>query len=89
MILNPTSLSRKVAFQMKKEDFELLSRFVAILHMNMRAFFSTSRPSAKEEKVRRELTTLLLRMVAQNCGDCELTTISPEVQETCLSMFRE
>ena len=76
MILNPTSLSRKVAFRVKKEDFDLLCRFVAILHINMRAFFSMNRFSVKEAKV-------------TNCGDCDLVAISPEVQEACLSMFRE
>ena len=84
MILNPTSLSRKVAFRVKKEDFDLLCRFVAILHINMRAFFSMNRFSVKEAKVKEELTEAV-----SNCGDCDLVAISPEVQEACLSMFRE
>lgn len=83
------SLSRKVAFRVKKEDFDLLCRFVAILHINMRAFFSMNRFSVKEAKVREELTELLRRMAVSNCGDCDLVAISPEVQEACLSMFRE
>lgn len=74
---------------MKKEDFDLLSRFVAILHINMRAFFSMNRFSVKEAKVREELTELLRRMAVSNCGDCDLAAVSPEVQEVCLSMFRE
>lgn len=74
---------------MKKEDFDLLSRFVAILHINMRAFFSMNRFSVKEAKVREELTELLRRMAVSNCGDCDLAAVSPEAQEVCLSMFRE
>ena len=71
-----------MAFRVKKEDFDLLCRFVAILHINMRAFFSMNRFSVKEAKV-------LRRMAVSNCGDCDLVAISPEVQEACLSMFRE
>ena len=57
---------------MKKEDFDLLCRFVAILHINMRAFFSMNRFSVKEAKVKEELTELLRRMAVSNCGDCDL-----------------
>ena len=41
--LHERPISLKVGFHVRREDYQLLSRFVSAMHMSMRTFFTTKK----------------------------------------------